>query len=250
MLLSSGALACSSASRPAADATSPAGALGGASRKPGAAAGAHAALPALDTTPIDRVVVRWHAPETGGIDKPQFVLARELAFEARLEALADPDPDRAVFRDRHVRSALDRHIAETLLASLRVVPEPTPREIEARADRAQAVLEQRVGGPVPLAQAAAAEGMSDGEVRAILVRQAKASLYVDRMIAPMLEPTIQELRGLQETGQTPFSGMDLEDENVRERMRRWYLGVRLAQALETYYQNARSRVTIVTVKRP
>jgi hypothetical protein len=196
------------------------------------------------------VVVRWHAPETGGIAKPQFVFARELAFEARVEALADPDPDRAVYRDRHVRAALDRHIAETLLASLRITPEPTAQEMQTRTDRARAVLEQRVGGAGPLDDAARAEGLGDAEVTAMLARQARASLYLDRMVAPMLEPSTQELRALQETGQTPFTGMDLDDEKVRERMRRWYLGVRLAQALDTYYQNARSRVSMVTVKRP
>ena len=245
----SGALGCSPAPRAPGAGGGLAGANGGASRRPGTSAGA-ALQPALDTIAIDRVVVRWHAPETGGVDKPQFVFARELSFQARLEALADPDPDRAAYRDRHVRAALDRHIAETLLASLRIVPEPTPREIQTRADRARAVLEQRVGGAVPLAEAAAAEGVSDAEVTAMLVRQARASLYLDRMVAPMLEPSTQELRALQETGQTPFSAMDLDDEKVRGRMRRWYLGVRLSQALDTYYQNARSRVSIVTVKRP
>src|SRR5271156_1342879 len=66
-------------------------------------------------TILDRVVVRWHAPETGGPAKPQFIFERELAFEARLESLSDPDPEPGPYHDRHVRAALDRHIAETLL---------------------------------------------------------------------------------------------------------------------------------------
>src|SRR5262245_17275701 len=79
---------------------------------------------------LDRVVVRWYAPETGGIARPQYVFERELAFEARLEAFTDPDPDAdpAGFRERHVRAALDRHIAETLLASLAIVPAPSDKE--------------------------------------------------------------------------------------------------------------------------
>lgn len=207
-----------------------------------------------DATLIDRVVVRWFAPETGGVGKPQIVFARELSFEARLEAFADPDPDGATYRDRHVRAALDRHVAETLLANLAIVPEPTNLEIAQRAEDARRVLEQRVGGGNAdaghdrLLDAASAEGISSDELDFLLRRQAKASLYLDRMVAPMLEPTELELLALHRSGQTPFSGRPFED--VKAQMKRWYISVRLASALETYFQNARSRVTIVTVKKP
>src|SRR6478609_7179379 len=82
---------------------------------------------------VDRAVVRFEAPETGGARRPQFVFERELSFEARLEALADPDRATladAPFRERHVSAALDRHIAETILGTLRIEPEPTPLELE------------------------------------------------------------------------------------------------------------------------
>jgi len=209
---------------------------------------------APDTSLVDRVVVRWFAPETGGVGKPQIVFARELSFEARLEAFADPDPDGVTYRDRHVRAALDRHVAETLLASLTTVPEPTVKEIAQRAEDARKVLEQRIGNGDPAAghdrllDAASAEGISSDELDGFLRRQAKASLYLDRMVAPMLEPTELELLALHRSGQTPFSSRPFED--VKGQMKRWYIAVRLAQALETYYQNARSRVTIVTVKKP
>jgi hypothetical protein len=80
---------------------------------------------------VDRAVVRFIAPETGGTRSPRFVFERVLAFEARLEALADPDRQQGTeaFRERHVRAALERHIAETLLASLRIEPEPKPEEL-------------------------------------------------------------------------------------------------------------------------
>lgn len=200
------------------------------------------------TVAVDRIVVRWYAPETGGIRKPQFVLARELAFEARLESLADPDPDRAVYRDRHVRAALDRHIAEALLASLPVLPEPTPDEIATRAQGAWAMLEQRVGGRDRLLEAALAEGIDLEELNAMLRRQAKASLYLDRMIAPMLEPTDDELLALHRSGATPFNGRDLA--GVKDALKRWYVSAKLAQALDTYFQNARLRVTIIAIKKP
>ncbi|MEZ4298213.1 MAG: hypothetical protein R3B70_24890, partial [Polyangiaceae bacterium] len=169
---------------------------------------------------VDRVVVRWYSPETGGVSRPQFVLARELAFEARLEALADPDPDRAIYRDRHVRAALDRHIAETLLASLDTEPARTPGEIAARAESARTMLEQRVGGRDKLVDAAYAEGISSDELDALLRRQAKASLYLDRMIAPMLEPTEADLLSLYRSGQTPFSGDDRDFDKVKDRLKR------------------------------
>ena len=40
-------------------------------------------------TVVDRAVVRFFAPETGGTAHPRFVLERTLAFEARLEAMAE-----------------------------------------------------------------------------------------------------------------------------------------------------------------
>jgi hypothetical protein len=205
------------------------------------------AEPASAPVLLDRVVVRWHAPETGGPGKPQFVFERELAFEARIEALADPDPEPGPYHDRHVRSALDRRIAETMLASLPIVPAPDPKVIAARAELARSILEQRVKGSAKLLAAAAAEGISSDELDALFRRQARASLYLDKMVAPMLEPGEAELRALYRSGATPFK--DLPYETIAPALRRWYLGVRLAQATETYFQNARSRVTITIAQR-
>lgn len=200
------------------------------------------------TALLDRVVVRWNAPETGGQAKPQFIFERELAFEARLESLADPEPDPSPFRDRHVRAALDRHIAETLLATLPVVPTPTPREVGLLAEAARVRLEQRVHGRDRLIAAAAAEGITSDELDALLRRQARASLYLDRMVAPMLEPNRAELRDLHRAGATPFKGLRFED--VEAATARWYVGVRLSQAVETYYLNARARVVITVMRKP
>ncbi|HEY3595246.1 MAG TPA: hypothetical protein VGL13_15275, partial [Polyangiaceae bacterium] len=73
-------------------------------------------------------MVRFDAPESGGQAHPQFIFERELAFEARLEALADQGrADRSrPYIERHVRAALERHVAEELLAHLAMDPEPTP----------------------------------------------------------------------------------------------------------------------------
>ncbi len=199
-------------------------------------------------TLLDRVVVRWSAPETGGPGKPQFIFERELAFETRLEALGDPDPDPGTYPDRHVRAALDRHIAETLLASLPVTPTPAPREIAARAEAARAILEQRVHGRDRLIAAAATEGISSDELDTLLRREAKASIYLDRMVAPMLEPSLVELRALHRSGVTPFKDEDFD--KAQPALARWYVGQKLSTAIETFYLNARSRVTLVMIRKP
>src|SRR5688572_23053188 len=75
---------------------------------------------------VDRVVVRFIAPETGGARNPRFIFERTLAFEARIEALSDPDRGTSSddpYHERHVSAAMERHIAETILAGLRIDPE-------------------------------------------------------------------------------------------------------------------------------
>lgn len=199
------------------------------------------------TTLLDRVVVRWHAPETGGPAKPQFIFERELAFEARLESLADPDPEPGAYHDRHVRAALERHLAESLLASLPILPPPGAKVIAARAQVAREILEQRVRGRQRLLEAAAAEGIGVAELDVLFQRQARASLYLDRMIAPMLEPSELELRDLWRTGTTPFK--DQPFDQVMKPLARWYVGQRLVQALDAYFQNARARVVVSVARR-
>lgn len=192
---------------------------------------------------VDRVVVRFSAPELGGVRSPRFISARLLAFEARVEALADPDRTGAAYRERHVSAALERHIAETLLAGLRIDPEPSASVLRAQADAARRALEERVGGAGPLEAAARAEGVSPRELVALCQRQARASLYLDRMVSPMLAPSDAELRTLYRTERTPFR--DAPFETILPALRRWYVSNRLQAALSGFYQNARSRLRIV-----
>jgi hypothetical protein len=208
---------------------------------------AHAQAPTPRAMLLDRVAVRWHAPETGGVEKPQFIFERELAFEARIAALADPDVDAAPYTDRHIRAALERRIAETLLSNLPVLPAPTATEVASRAESARAVLEQRVRGRDKLLAAAKAEGISSDEIDTMLRRQARASLYLDRMVAPMLEPSEPELRALLATpGATPYSGQPYD--RVALVLGRWVVAQRLGEAIATYYQTARSRVVVTLVR--
>lgn len=192
---------------------------------------------------VDRAVARFHAPDSGGARNPHFVYQRVLAFEARLEALADPDHDgNAPYRSRHLNAALERHVAETLLASLRIDPEPTPAELSQQILRARALIVQRAGGPESYQAALRAEGIGARDALQIARRQARASLYLDRMVAPMLEPTEAELRQVHRSRSSPFS--ELPFEQAREPLRRWYAARRLAAALQSYYQNARGRLTL------
>jgi hypothetical protein len=192
---------------------------------------------------VDRTVVRFSAPELGGPRAPRFVSARLLALESRIEALADPDRGGAVYRERHVSAALERHVAETLLANLRIEPEPTADELRAQTSAARRLVEDRAGGAPQLQAAAHAEGIGERELYGLFERQARASLYLDRMVAPMLAPSDAELRALFRSEKTPFR--DAPFDTVLPGLRRWYVSTRLQAALAAYYQNARSRLRIV-----
>ena len=83
------------------------------------------------------------------------------------------------------------------------------------------------------------------ELDAIVRRDARASLYLDRMVAPMLEPSEAELREVHRAATNPFRGQRFDD--VATALRRWYIGERLDAALSAFYQNARGRIHIVVL---
>jgi hypothetical protein len=197
---------------------------------------------------VDRAVYSFVAHETGGVAVPRFIFERQLAFEARLEALTEGEVHEGdpPFRTRHLRAALDRHIAETVLESLRIHPTPTESEIRARIEQARIALVERVGGLLPLKEAAAEEGIGDWELLHLLRRQALASLYLDRMVAPMLDPTNAELRQVLSTERTPFSGKPFME--VEAGLRRWYVGTRLQAALASFYDGLRSRLLLTVLR--
>src|SRR4051812_16805512 len=203
-----------------------------------------------DPVPVDRAVVRFAAPETGGARHPRFVFERELSFEARLEALADPDRaalGEAPYRDRHVTAALDRHIAETILGTLRIEPEPTALELEHQSQLARRMLSDRAGGPEALDAALEAEGLSERELGRLLQQKARASLYLDRMVTPMLAPSEAELRSLHKSTNTPFR--DAPFDTICPALLRWYVSRRLNAALASFFENARSRIDVTILQR-
>jgi hypothetical protein len=197
------------------------------------------------------VVVRFTAPETGGVASPRFIFERELAFEARLEALTDNGftPSAAApYLDRHVRSALERHMSETLLQSLEITPEPSPTDLQTRMRSARLALVEQVGGEGALRELLGAEGLDPNELGPLLVRRARASLYLDRMVATMLTPSDTELRIVHRTTRTPFSAQPYE--TVAPLLARWYVAQRLNAAVRAFYEGARSRIKVSLASLP
>lgn len=196
--------------------------------------------------PLDRAVVRFVAPEIGGVTTPEFIFERELSFEARLEALEDVSYQARhllPYRERHVVVAMERHIAETLLARLPIDPEPSRERMERQSRAARVQLIQAVGGPGSLAGAELAEGISVSELARILRRRARASLYLHHMVAPMLEPRSSELRAAHRAAPEPLRSQPFDA--VAEYVRRWYVSRRLAASASAFFQNARSRLQVV-----
>lgn len=203
------------------------------------------AAPAARAEPLqlDRAVVRFHAPETGGVQRPRFISERTLAFEARIEALAAQERmSGEPYRDRHVSAALERHVSEVLLSSLRIEPEPSDAVMARQVELARKVLSERVGGEALLQEAQRAEGISSAELSALLRRQARASIYLDRMVAPMLRPSDAELEAIQRSA--PAALQNEPFARVRPLLLRWYVSRRLSSAMASFFQEARSRITI------
>lgn len=199
-----------------------------------------------DRATVDRIAVRYWAPETGGVQKPRFISERILAFEARVEALGEGSFGASgAYQERHVRAATERHVAEDLLAALTVVHGTEPPELPKQAEKARIALEDRVGGHLALEAARVAEGIDPGELTQLLFRQVRAAFYVDYAIAPILHPTEEELREVFRTNAHPFKGQRLED--VRERFMRWLVLERLRQAESGFLQAARTRTKIVAI---
>lgn len=193
-------------------------------------------------TLVDRIIGRWRVVEGGKSGKARPIFARELAFEARLEAMAGGEAPTAPITEPQVRAALARHVTEALLAELPLDPAPSPAQVGEQASRARRFLVSRVGGEERLRVALEAERLSTDELDALLRRTARASLYLDRMVAPQVDPTDLELRQLHAAGQTPFSKQPFPE--VSSELRRWVVAQRLAEALDAFYQRARSRVVI------
>jgi hypothetical protein len=197
---------------------------------------------------VDRVAVRFFAPETGGAARPRFVTERTLAFEARLDAMTEARGTTVEApREQHLQSALDRHVVEEMLAALDSGLGGAPAEAARLARESRADLEQRAGGEGPIGIAAEEEGIGGAEIDAIFQRRAHAAAYLDRAVTRFLHPTDEQLREVYRTSQHPFRGHAYED--VHGPLARWFVFERLKVLEAAFLQTARARVTVVVVPR-
>ena len=197
---------------------------------------------------VDRVAVRFYAPETGGSARPRFITERMLAFEAPLEAMGEESLGvSAGYQERHLRAALDQHVAEEVLSSLGIEGGKESVDLPQIADDARAELEQRIGGAAMLRAAAEAEGIDSTEVDAMLRRHARAAVYIDRNISPLLTPDDEQLREVYRTSAHPFRSKKYDD--VKVPLRRWFIAERLKAALASFLQTARTRIKVVVTAR-
>ena len=199
------------------------------------------AAPALADAPVvtDSIAVRFIAPDMGGAAKPRFITQRQLSFEARLLALEE-DPT-GVVQPRHAHGAVEAHISEEML---RALPLDHPADFKSVAEAVMTfrlALEQRVGKPA-IERAEKVEGVEPSELDAILERQARAALYVDRAVTPILATNEDQLRETYRTTSHPFRGKPFEE--VRDDLARWIVVERFRSAEQAYLQSARSRVTV------
>jgi hypothetical protein len=205
------------------------------------------AAPSAPHATIDRVAVRYYAPETGGSSHPRFLSERMLAFETRIEALAEQAPAQAVYEDRFVRAALDRHVAEDMLSALAVQSGAAPGDLPGLADEERLGLTERVGGADALRAAMQDEGIDEAEVDALVRRRVRAAWYVDRALTPLLRPTEEQLREVFRTSAHPFKNRPFDQ--IRAALERWFVEERLRVAETTFLQAARARVRIVVIPR-
>ena len=199
---------------------------------------------------VDRVVVRFEAAELGGAARPRFIFERTLAFEARLEAFAAEQngvqrPEQG-YSEVDVHSAIERHVTEEILVNLPVEPPLRADEVRRRAIAAYVSLERIVGGRQNLLDAANAEGIETEDFNALLDRRVRASLYLDRMVAPMLAPSDAELREVLRNEPTPYRNSTFDD--VAQPLRQWYIADRLRTALAAFFRSARARIRIVVIR--
>lgn len=200
----------------------------------------------LEEKPLDGTAVRYHAPEIGGAAKPRFLTQRVLAFQANVEAKVE-DSANVGTQDRHVRSAMDRLVVEGVLAALPLDHPPDARELAALVALLRGGVAERIGGEGILDAVGAAQGLAPQEIEAIYTVRARAAVYADRSLSPLLYPSEEQLREVFRTAPHPFRGQRFEE--VRMRLGAWFVEERLRVVEGAFLQSARSRIRVIPVRR-
>jgi hypothetical protein len=211
---------------------------------------------ALGQTPaptvIDRAVVRFYAPELGGTLQPRFVGERLLAFEARLEAMAEsPDGIGDGYDEERVRMALDHHVSAEVAATLAhkliaaLPPSRRPGQDELSAVRVQlsTALFERLGGEARVQAAARAEQLDASELDELMAQRALAAWYIDRAVTPILQTNEEQLREVFRTAAHPYRGRPFEE--VRAALERWFIVERVSVAESAFLQGVRVKIVLL-----
>jgi hypothetical protein len=211
---------------------------------------------ALGQTPaptvIDRAVVRFYAPELGGTLQPRFVGERLLAFEARLEAMAEsPDGIGDGYDEERVRMALDHHVSAEVAATLAhkliaaLPPSRRPGQDELSAVRVQlsTALFERLGGEARVQAAARAEQLDASELDELMAQRALAAWYIDRAVTPILQTNEEQLREVYRTAAHPYRGRPFEE--VRAALERWFIVERVSVAESAFLQGIRVKIVLL-----
>lgn len=109
-----------------------------------------------------------------------------------------------------------------------------------------AAIVERFGGRARIDAAATAEQLDVAEVDALLYRGAFAAWYLDRIIAPILHPSDEQLREVFRTASNPYRGQTFEV--VHDALQRWFVIDRVRVAEAAFLQGARSHVHIVMTR--
>jgi len=205
-------------------------------------------------TVVDRAVVRFLSPETGGTAHPRFVLERTLALEARLEAMAENGGTGEGYQERDLRAAMEHDVAEQMLASLAeklIADSPAEKrpglgEVPRVETQLGPALVERLGGRARVDEAAQAEHIDSTEIEGLLHRAALAAWYLDRAVTPILHPSDEQLRDVYRTSAHPYRAQPYEQ--AREALARWFVVERVRVAESAFLQSARSRVRIIVTR--
>jgi hypothetical protein len=195
---------------------------------------------------VDATAVRYVASETGGPAHPRFISQRILAFEARLERMGHEGsgPEEPI-DERHVRAAVEHHIAQELLGNIPHERPPSRAEVLRVVADMRAALVSRVGGSAALAAAVAFEGIDSKELDELVFREGLAALYIDRAIAPILRPSEDQLREAYRTASHPFRNVVYEE--ARASLAQWFVLERVRAAEASFFQAGRARVNITYI---
>ncbi|MBP9111279.1 MAG: hypothetical protein KBF88_00655 [Polyangiaceae bacterium] len=200
------------------------------------------AEPEVSTTFIDGIAARFHAPEIGGVAQPRFITHRELAFEATILARLEKAEDNFAFEERHARLALDRILADTLLAELPMERVSKRGELRKIATDLQWVTAFRLGGEDTLVAIAKGQGFSADELTRWFERRARAAFYVNRSVTQLLSLSEAALRESFRTTNHPFRGKTFDE--ARESLAKWIMDEKLRSAELAFVQNGRSRIAV------